>query len=97
MGYVAATVEDDAIVGVLNLSEIVRGAFESAYLGYYVLAPYAARGYMTEALVLLLAVGSAGHLASRLLTAATGSGTRFRSDSRAIGLTGDPEGLGGAP
>ena len=46
--------------------------------------------------VLLLAVGSAGHLASRLLTAMTGSGTRFRSDSRAIGLTGDPEGLGGA-
>jgi ribosomal-protein-alanine N-acetyltransferase len=54
VGYVAATVEDDAIVGVLNLSEIVRGAFESAYLGYYALAPFAARGYMTEALVLLL-------------------------------------------
>ena len=54
VGYVAATVEDDALVGVLNLSEIVRGAFESAYLGYYALAPFAARGYMTEALVLLL-------------------------------------------
>jgi ribosomal-protein-alanine N-acetyltransferase len=54
VGYVAATVEDDALVGVLNLSEIVRGAFESAYLGYYAFAPFAGRGYMTEALALLL-------------------------------------------
>jgi len=54
VGFVAATVEDDALVGVLNLSEIVRGAFESAYLGYYAFAPLAGRGYMTEALALLL-------------------------------------------
>lgn len=54
LGFVAATIEDDALVGVLNLSEIVRGAFESAYLGYYAFAPLAGRGYMTEALTLLL-------------------------------------------
>ena len=54
LGFVAATVEDDALVGVLNLSEIVRGSFESAYLGYYAFAPFAGRGYMTEALALLL-------------------------------------------
>ena len=42
------------MAGVLNLSEIVRGAFESAYLGYYALAPHAAAGYMTEAMVLVL-------------------------------------------
>jgi len=54
VGYVAAKVEDDTLVGVLNLSEVVRGAFESAYLGYYVFAPHAGRGLMTEALVLLL-------------------------------------------
>ena len=54
VGYVAATVEDDTLVGVLNLSEVVRGAFESAYLGYYAFAPHAGRGLMTEALVLLL-------------------------------------------
>lgn len=54
VGYIAATVEDDALVGVLNLSEIVRGAFESAYLGYYAFAPFEGRGYMTEALALLL-------------------------------------------
>ena len=54
VGYVAVRVEDDSIVGVLNLSEIVRGAFESAYLGYYAFAPHAGKGYMTEALLLLL-------------------------------------------
>ena len=53
-GFIAARVEDDLPVGVLNLSEIVRGAFNSAYLGYYALAPHAGKGYMTEALALLL-------------------------------------------
>lgn len=54
VGYLAVSVEDDALVGVFNLSEIVRGAFESAYLGYYAFRPFAGKGYMTEALVLLL-------------------------------------------
>lgn len=46
--------EDGAIVGAVNLSEIVWGNFHSAYLGYYVGAPYAEQGYMTEALQLTL-------------------------------------------
>jgi ribosomal-protein-alanine N-acetyltransferase len=36
------------LAGVINLSEIVRGGFHSAYLGYYGLAPWAGRGLMTE-------------------------------------------------
>jgi ribosomal-protein-alanine N-acetyltransferase len=39
-----------AIVGVFNISQIVWGAFRSAYLGYYGMAAFARRGYMTEAL-----------------------------------------------
>jgi ribosomal-protein-alanine N-acetyltransferase len=52
--FFVCRVEDGRIVGAMNLSEIVRGIFRSAYLGYYVGAPYAGRGYMTEALRLVL-------------------------------------------
>jgi ribosomal-protein-alanine N-acetyltransferase len=54
VGYVAVRDDDGALVGVFNFSEIVRGAFESAYLGYYAFAPHAGRGYGTEALALAL-------------------------------------------
>ena len=38
----------------INLSEIVRGNFRSAYLGYYAFVPHAGRGHMTEGLALAL-------------------------------------------
>jgi [ribosomal protein S5]-alanine N-acetyltransferase len=38
------------IAGVLIVSQIVRGAFQSAYLGYYAHQRYANRGYMREAM-----------------------------------------------
>lgn len=46
--------EDGAIVGAINLNEIVRGPAQSAYLGYWIGAAHARRGYMTEALQLAL-------------------------------------------
>ncbi|MDT5268869.1 MAG: [ribosomal protein S5]-alanine N-acetyltransferase [Acidobacteriota bacterium] len=52
--FFVCRVEDGRIVGTMNLTQIVRGDFRSAYLGYYVGEPYAGRGYMTEALRLLL-------------------------------------------
>ncbi len=42
------------LVGVINLNEIVRGSFRSAYLGYYAFVPHTGLGYMTEALTLVL-------------------------------------------
>src|SRR5262249_43375703 len=36
--------DDGAIVGVINISEIVRAAFQSAYLGYYAFRPHAGKG-----------------------------------------------------
>jgi ribosomal-protein-alanine N-acetyltransferase len=42
------------LVGVFNVSEIVRGPLQSGYLGYYSFLPWAGRGYMREGLELLL-------------------------------------------
>ncbi len=47
--------EDGALLGVVNISQIVRRLFQSAYLGYYVFAPYARQGYLGEGLALALA------------------------------------------
>jgi ribosomal-protein-alanine N-acetyltransferase len=46
--------EDGAMVGLANLSQIFLGDFRSAYLGYFVFAPFEARGYMTEGVRLVL-------------------------------------------
>ena len=46
--------EDDAIAGVFTISQIFRGAFQSAYLGYYGHATHANKGYMAAALQLVL-------------------------------------------
>jgi ribosomal-protein-alanine N-acetyltransferase len=53
-GFFACRREDAAIVGWLNVSEIVRGPFQSAYLGYGAVATFAGRGYMREALTLVV-------------------------------------------
>lgn len=45
---------DGAVLGAVNLNEIVRGPAQSAFLGYWIGAPHARQGYMTEALQLAL-------------------------------------------
>lgn len=52
-GFVVARYSDDAIVGIVNLNNIVRGSFLSASLGYYVGAPFVGQGYMLEGLNLI--------------------------------------------
>src|SRR6267142_6882373 len=47
-------VADGAILGSMNVSQIYCGGFQGAYLGYYVGAPFAGQGYMTEAIELIL-------------------------------------------
>ena len=50
----AKRTEDDAIVGLFEFSEVVRGSFQNAYLGYWVGEPYARQGYMREGMQLAL-------------------------------------------
>ena len=45
---------DGTLAGVYNISQISRGFFESAYLGYYAFAPAAGQGLMAEGLELVL-------------------------------------------
>jgi ribosomal-protein-alanine N-acetyltransferase len=54
VGLLVCRKEDDDIAGVYNLSQIVRGALQSAYLGYYACALHAGRGYMRQGMQLAL-------------------------------------------
>ena len=53
-GFAICEKETGAIVGVINLNNIVRGSFQSASLGYYVVARFQGEGFMYEGLSLLV-------------------------------------------
>ena len=54
IGLVVCDLADDAIVGGLNINNIVYGRFQSAALGYWASASVAGRGYMAEAIKLVI-------------------------------------------
>jgi ribosomal-protein-alanine N-acetyltransferase len=87
VGLLVCRSEDDAPVGVFNLSEIVRGAFWSAYLGYYALAPHAGRGYMAEGLALTLRVAFRSLRLHRIEANVQPSNVRSIALVRAAGFT----------
>ncbi len=45
---------EQQLAGVINIGEIVRGALQSGYLGYYAFAPHAGQGLMRNALPLVI-------------------------------------------
>ena len=49
VSHLVCSAEGD-LAGVININEIVRGAFCSGYLGYYAFAPQDGRGYMQAGL-----------------------------------------------
>jgi ribosomal-protein-alanine N-acetyltransferase len=61
-GYRFAILDDGAMVGIINLSNIVRGALHSGNVGYFVDRSRNGRGLATEAVgaIVALAFGEAG-------------------------------------
>jgi len=53
-GYFVCRKSDDALVGVINLSEIVRGSLQGAFVGYWGVDGMVGQGLMTEGLALVL-------------------------------------------
>lgn len=53
-GRLVCLQQPGALVGVINLNNIIRGAFQNAFLGYYAFAPFAGQGLMQEGLELML-------------------------------------------
>jgi ribosomal-protein-alanine N-acetyltransferase len=61
-GHLLRRREDGALIGVANVSEIVRGALQSAFVGYYGLVGGTGRGHLTEGVGLVAgrALGALG-------------------------------------
>jgi len=53
-GFLVRRKSDGALVGVVNLSEIVRGSFHSAYMGYYGVSGQCGGGLMTAGVALVV-------------------------------------------
>lgn len=53
-GFLVVEASSGGIAGVVNINEIVRGNFQSAYLGYYALEPLAGSGLMRQGLALAI-------------------------------------------
>jgi ribosomal-protein-alanine N-acetyltransferase len=51
---VTTLTESGELVGIFTISQIVRGYFQSAYLGYYASARHAGKGLMAESMELVL-------------------------------------------
>lgn len=56
-GFLVCERSTDTLAGVYNFSEIIHGALQSAFLGYYAFAGMNGRGLMREGLALALEQG----------------------------------------
>ena len=53
-GFFIGRLEDDMLLGVININDVIFGGLRSGSLGYYIAADFARRGYMSEGLSLVL-------------------------------------------
>lgn len=54
VGLAVCDRSDGALAGGININNIVHGRFQNGYLGYWAFAPAAGRGYLSEALKLVI-------------------------------------------
>jgi ribosomal-protein-alanine N-acetyltransferase len=54
VGFLVTLPGSGDLIGVVNINEIVRGLFQSAYLGYYAFLPYAGQGLMRRGMQLVI-------------------------------------------
>jgi len=52
--YLVCLKENQHIVGVFNITGVIRGLFQSAYLGYQAFSPYSNKGYMKQGIQLII-------------------------------------------
>jgi ribosomal-protein-alanine N-acetyltransferase len=53
-GFLVVLRESGDLVGSINLNNIIHGALQGAFLGYYAFTPYAGQGLVREGLLLVL-------------------------------------------
>ena len=53
-GFLVLRREDQQLVGVINLNNVIRAAFQSAFLGYYAFSPFEGQGFMCEGMQLVI-------------------------------------------
>lgn len=66
LGFLICRQADGELLGLVNANEIVRGAFQSAYLGYWIGAPFARQGYMRAGLAAVIGQCFGPHRLHRL-------------------------------
>ncbi|MFI6425563.1 GNAT family N-acetyltransferase [Promicromonospora sp. NPDC050880] len=91
--YTVLEAPDGEIVGRLNLTDIVRGAFENGHIGYWIDARYTGRGLMTGALEALAAHARDGLGLHRLQAATLPHNTASQAVLKRVGF----EKIGYAP
>ncbi len=77
---------DNALVGVVNLSQIVRGYFQSCYCGFYGNATIAGQGLMRETLELVLRYAFVTEMLHRIEANVQADNTRSLALVRRVGF-----------
>lgn len=54
VGFLVKLQEHEEIVGVININDIIRGAFQNGTLGFYAFSGFEGRGFMYEGLSLVI-------------------------------------------